>query len=99
MTPRAADRDVAEVKVTEAKKTGDGVLLCVVAAYAAAFVVFGFLVDAPADIARGLVAICVSRDTLLTDYFARGRHRRGLRECRPAHPLRVRRLSTSRARR
>ena len=72
MTPRAADRDVAEVKVTEAKETGDGVLLCVLAAYAAAFIVFGFLVDAPADIARGLVAICVSRDTLLTDYFAVG---------------------------
>ena len=72
MTSRAADLDGTEVKGTEVKETGDGVLLCVVAAYAAAFVAFGLLVDAPADILRGLVAICVSRDTLLTDYFAVG---------------------------
>jgi Protein of unknown function (DUF1576) len=50
----------------------DSVILLVVALYAASFVVFGFLVDTPADIARGLVAITTSRDTLLTDYFGVG---------------------------
>ena len=46
--------------------------LQIVAAYAAAFVVFGFIVDSPADIAGGLAAILMSRDTLLTDYFGVG---------------------------
>jgi hypothetical protein len=50
----------------------DRVILRIVAFYAAAFVVFGFIVDAPADIARGLMAITTSRDTLLTDYFGVG---------------------------
>jgi hypothetical protein len=50
----------------------DKSILLVVAAYAAAFVVFGFLVDRPAAIAEGLVAIITSRDTLLTDYFGIG---------------------------
>jgi len=43
-----------------------------VAAFSAAFIVFGFFVDSPAEILRGLVAICTSRDTLLTDYFGVG---------------------------
>jgi hypothetical protein len=47
-------------------------ILRVVAAFAAAFVLFGFLVDSPAEILRGLLAICMSRDTLLTDYFGVG---------------------------
>ena len=46
-------------------------ILIIVSLYAAAFVVFGFLVDTPAAIARGLVAIVTSRDTLLTDYFGK----------------------------
>jgi hypothetical protein len=55
-----------------AKPVSDNVILLVVASYAAVFVVFGFLVDGPGDIARGLLAITMSRDTLLTDYFGIG---------------------------
>jgi hypothetical protein len=47
-------------------------ILGVVAAFAAAFVLFGFLVDSPGEILRGLQAIWLSRDTLLTDYFGLG---------------------------
>ena len=54
------------------RQVSDRVVLLVVATYAAAFVVFGFLVDTPAAIARGLLAITTSRDTLLTDYFGIG---------------------------
>ncbi len=50
----------------------EAIILRVVAAFAAAFVLFGFLVDSPAEILRGLLAICTSRDTLLTDYFGVG---------------------------
>jgi hypothetical protein len=57
---------------TVAPPVSDRTILRVVAAYAAVFVAFGFLVDTPADIARGLVAILLSRDTLLTDYFGVG---------------------------
>jgi hypothetical protein len=46
--------------------------LLMVAAYAATFVIFGFVVDTPADIWRGLSAILISRDVLLTDYFGIG---------------------------
>lgn len=46
--------------------------LAVVAACAAAFVVFGFVVDTPAEIWRGLSTILISRDVLLTDYFGVG---------------------------
>lgn len=49
----------------------DGTLL-IVAAYAALFVAFGFLVSTPGDIGRGLIEICLSRDTLLTDYIGLG---------------------------
>jgi hypothetical protein len=47
-------------------------MLFVVSAYAAAFVGFGFLVDGPAAVARGLVTILTTRDALLTDYFGIG---------------------------
>jgi hypothetical protein len=47
-------------------------ILGVVAAYAAAFVIFGLLVDSPAGVWRGLSAILMSRDVLLTDYFGIG---------------------------
>src|ERR1700735_4959828 len=50
----------------------DNLILGVVAAYAAAFVVFGFLVQPPADVLRGLSAILTTRDALLTDYFGVG---------------------------
>jgi len=53
-------------------QVSDGSILLIVAAYAAAFVVFGFLVDSPGAIATGLVDITTSRDTLLTDYFGVG---------------------------
>jgi len=46
--------------------------LAIVAACAAAFVIFGFLLDSPAGIWRGLSAILISRDVLLTDYFGVG---------------------------
>ena len=50
----------------------ENTILRVVAAFAACFVLFAFLDDGPAEILRGLVAICTSRDTLLTDYFGVG---------------------------
>jgi hypothetical protein len=46
--------------------------LLVVAAYAASFVVFGLAVSGPVETWRGLVAIWLSRDTLLTDYIGLG---------------------------
>jgi hypothetical protein len=53
-------------------QVSDKFILLVVAAYAAAFVVFGFLVDGPAAVARGLATILTTRDALLTDYFGIG---------------------------
>ena len=50
----------------------DAAILAIVAAYAAAFVVFGFLVQAPSGVVRGLGAILTTRDALLTDYFGVG---------------------------
>jgi Protein of unknown function (DUF1576) len=50
----------------------DRVILLAVCAYAAAFVVFGFVVDTPARIFVGLVEIITTRDALLTDYFGAG---------------------------
>ena len=50
----------------------DRVILRIVCAYAAAFVVFGFIVDGPDSVLRGLVAIVTTRDALLTDYFGIG---------------------------
>jgi hypothetical protein len=66
MTDDPVHRDARSAQVS------DRAILLIVAAYAAAFVVFGFLVDRPADIARGLISITTSRDTLLTDYFGIG---------------------------
>ncbi len=50
----------------------DKLILVIVASYALAFLVFGFLVDSPPEILRGLGAILMSRDTLLTDYMGVG---------------------------
>ena len=66
MTDDAADRDANPAQVS------DRTILLIVAAYAASFVAFGLAVDGPAAVARGLVAITTSRDTLLTDYFGVG---------------------------
>ena len=54
------------------RSASDNLILGIVAAYAAAFVVFGFLVQPPADVLRGLGAILTTRDALLTDYFGVG---------------------------
>src|SRR5262245_6304034 len=56
----------------EVNPVSDRVVLFVVAAYAAAFVVFGFVVSSPAEVADGLLNILTSRDTLLTDYMGVG---------------------------
>src|SRR5512137_2598231 len=50
----------------------DRVILRFVGAYAAAFVVFGFVVDGPARVLHGLGEILMTRDALLTDYFGVG---------------------------
>jgi hypothetical protein len=47
-------------------------ILGIVAGYAAAFVVFGVLVDGPVAVLRGLGDILTTRDALLTDYFGVG---------------------------
>lgn len=47
-------------------------MLRVVAACAATFVVFGFVVDRPGEIWRGLWRIAVARDVLITDYVGVG---------------------------
>jgi multisubunit Na+/H+ antiporter MnhE subunit len=50
----------------------DRVILFIVAGYALAFVLFGLLIDTPAEILQGLGLILSSRDTLLTDYIGVG---------------------------
>ena len=57
---------------SRAPPVSDGVVLGVVAAYAAAFVAFGLVVQSPAEAFRGLGAILTTRDALLTDYFGVG---------------------------
>jgi Protein of unknown function (DUF1576) len=71
MTAEATVRHTDSASDTP-RPVSDGVILLVVALYATAFIVFGFLVDTPAEIVRGLGAILTSRDTLLTDYFGVG---------------------------
>ena len=56
----------------EPRLASDRVILGVVAAYAAAFVALGFVVQTPAGLLRGLGAILTTRDALLTDYFGVG---------------------------
>ena len=53
-------------------QVSDKVILGVVASVAAAFVVFGLVVDGPAAVTRGLAEILTTRDALLTDYFGIG---------------------------
>ena len=80
---------IADVHATDVAPPPDRVILAVVAAYAAAFVAFGLLVDGPDRVLRGLVDIVLTRDALLTDYFGVGGIGAGLRECGPAHPGRL----------
>jgi hypothetical protein len=61
-----------ELTANKREQAQDRLVLLAVAAYAAVFVIFGFLVDTPTGIARGLSAILISRDVLLTDYFGIG---------------------------
>ncbi len=63
---------VAAVQAADAEPPRDRVILATVAAYAAAFVVFGLLVDGPDRVLRGLADIVLTRDALLTDYFGVG---------------------------
>jgi len=62
-----AQRHADEVRVLP-----DGVILGVVCAYAAAFVVFGLLVGGLGPVVDGLAEIVTTRDVLLTDYFGNG---------------------------
>jgi len=50
----------------------DRIILSIVAAFAAAFVLFGFVVDGPQQVLHGLLEIVTTRDALLTDYFGVG---------------------------
>lgn len=47
-------------------------LLLVVSLFPLVFVLFGFIVDPPETVFRGLAAILTSRDTLITDYIGLG---------------------------
>ena len=47
-------------------------ILLIICGYSAAFIVFGFAVDSPSHIVRGLWEIVTTRDALLTDYFGVG---------------------------
>ena len=60
------------VRAADAGPLPDRVILRVVSAYAAAFVVFGLVVDGPDRVLQGLVDIVLTRDALLTDYFGIG---------------------------
>jgi|ERR1700680_1903645 hypothetical protein len=56
----------------DSEQITDRVIPLTVCAYAAAFVVFGFVVDTPERIFVGLIEIITMRDALLTDYFGAG---------------------------
>jgi Protein of unknown function (DUF1576) len=62
----------AEVMDQSVEPLPDRTVLGIVAAYAAAFVVFGLAVDGPAHALDGLIEIVTTRDALLTDYFGIG---------------------------
>jgi Protein of unknown function (DUF1576) len=64
--------DAAAIRSTNPAPMSDRAILLLVAGYALAFIVFGLAIDGPAAVAKGLVAIVTSRDTLLTDYFGIG---------------------------
>jgi hypothetical protein len=64
--------DEAAIRNTNPEPLSDRAILLLIAGYALAFIVFGLAIDGPAAVAKGLVAIITSRDTLLTDYFGIG---------------------------
>ena len=66
MSPNRHDADIKPVGYTRNQ------LLLIVSLFPLVFVLFGFLVDPPETIFRGLIAILTSRDTLLTDYIGLG---------------------------
>jgi hypothetical protein len=68
----ASDQRPSGRQPASPRSTQDNLILLIVACYAAAFVLFGVVVDGPADVLEGLGAIVTSRDTLLTDYFGVG---------------------------
>ncbi len=54
------------------RTTPERTILMIVAAYAAAFVLFGLMLQPPAALLGGLARIVTTRDALLTDYFGVG---------------------------
>ena len=50
----------------------DGLMLVIIAGYAAAFIGFGFVVSPPVEIWNGLIAILTAPDALITDYIGVG---------------------------
>ncbi|MFY9969805.1 MAG: DUF1576 domain-containing protein [Roseiarcus sp.] len=54
------------------RTTPERTILMIVAAYAAAFVLFGLTLQSPAALLGGLADIVTTRDALLTDYFGVG---------------------------
>lgn len=52
--------------------TSRNTVLLIVSLFPLAFIGFGFFVDTPATILRGLASILTSRDTLITDYIGLG---------------------------
>ncbi|HMM90987.1 DUF1576 domain-containing protein [Bradyrhizobium sp.] len=67
-----AARATRDAERTPDRLCSDDIKLLMVAAYAAAFVIFGLAVSGPEATALGLEAILFSRDTLLTDYIGLG---------------------------
>lgn len=47
-------------------------ILGIIASYALAFIVFGFLMSSPGEILNGLIEIITTRDALITDYIGVG---------------------------
>jgi len=62
----------ATTEAAPAAATSDRFILSTVAGLAAAFVLFGLLVDGPRAALQGLVTIQLVRDTLVTDYIGVG---------------------------
>lgn len=60
-----------KIKDTADPVSEHGILL-IISLYAAAFVIFGFWIESPANIFQGLVEIITAQDALLTDYIAVG---------------------------
>jgi hypothetical protein len=66
MSPNNNDADIKPVGYSRNQ------LLLIVSMFPLVFVLFGFIVDPPETIFRGLLAILTSRDTLITDYIGLG---------------------------